>query len=286
MLYKKDPKLKYTDMCIYIDNHIYTDDYDEELVFSYLYQLSYVLAMKKHFFTNIADYDSYAIYCAGVLFKRLKNPKQFLPDTDTKKIPKIKSILNYIKRIMYPLKVNYQQDNFQQSFDVDVRSEEGITLRETLVDKARNSCFELLDVEVECCLGQITNTIKDFINQLPYCNDKIISKNIYISCLLTFLKSIVWNNSNNDRLISRQERSLSLDSLINTIYENELKTILTLYHLPNSMSEYIKVLTNRIKKLISKDIMDLIQYRQPSDDVIKTIIASTLEDFGGDDNYD
>ena len=52
------------------------------------------------------------------------------------------------------------------------------------------------------------------------------------------------------------------------------------------MSEYIKVLTNRIKKLISKDIMDLIQYRQPSDDVIKTIIASTLEDFGGDDNYD
>ena len=78
MLYKKDPKLKYTDMCIYIDNHIYTDDCDEELVFSYLYQLAYVLAMKKHFFTNIADYDSYAIYCAGVLFKRLKNPKQFL----------------------------------------------------------------------------------------------------------------------------------------------------------------------------------------------------------------
>lgn len=286
MLYKKDPKLKYTDMCIYIDNHIYTDDYDEELVFSYLYQLSYVLAMKKHFFTNIADYDNYAIYCAGVLFKRLKNPKQFLPDTDTKKIPKIKSILNYIKRIMYPLKVNYQQDNFQQSFDIDVKSEEGITLRETLVDKARGSCFELLDVEVECCLGQITNTIKDFTNQLPYCNDKIMSKNIYISCLLTFLKSIVWNTSNNDRLISRQERSLSLDSLINTIYENELKTSLTLYHLPNSMSEYIKVLTNRIKKLISKDIMDLIQYRQPSDDVIKTIIASTLEDFGGDDNYD
>lgn len=29
-------KLKYTDMCIYIDNHIYTKDYNPDKVFYYL----------------------------------------------------------------------------------------------------------------------------------------------------------------------------------------------------------------------------------------------------------
>ena len=48
---------------------------------------------------------------------RLVNPKQFLPDDDPKKMKKVKSILNYIKRIMYPMIVNYQKQTFAQRFE-------------------------------------------------------------------------------------------------------------------------------------------------------------------------
>lgn len=33
---RKPANLKYTDMAIYIDTHIYTNDYDEEKVYQYL----------------------------------------------------------------------------------------------------------------------------------------------------------------------------------------------------------------------------------------------------------
>lgn len=286
MLFSKDPKLKYTDMCIYIDSHIYTDDRDDEKIFKYLYLLFYALSVKKRFFINRNDYDSYACYCATTVFGRLVNPKQFLPENDPKKLPLVKSVLNYIKKVMYPLKVNYQQSNFQQSFTVEISDEQQQNVRDELFTKARNSTNDLIQVDVSCFLSQINKTIRYLVNQLPYCDDHITSDNIYISCLLTFLKSLTWSKENLEYYQIKQNKSASLDNVINKIYADEAKSSLTLYHLPDSMGGYIKVITNRLKHMICKDMLEIIQLKQPSDSIIKAIVASTLDVFSGQgDDY-
>ena len=68
MLFYKPKNLKYTTMAIYIDEHVYTDDCNDNLIFEYLYHLSYMLAHQGKFFQTFSDYDDFAIYCATNYF--------------------------------------------------------------------------------------------------------------------------------------------------------------------------------------------------------------------------
>ena len=76
MIYKK-PNIKYTDMCIYIDNHIYTDDCDDVKVFEYIFHIITMLSHQASYFKSTADYEDFALQGASRVFMRLKNPKQF-----------------------------------------------------------------------------------------------------------------------------------------------------------------------------------------------------------------
>lgn len=91
---RKKFKVRPVDMCIYIDNHIYEPDHDVNLIFEYLHDLFYSLSIKKRFFGSEKDYEQYSLYGATQAYLRLTSPKQFLPDDDPKKLPKVKSILN------------------------------------------------------------------------------------------------------------------------------------------------------------------------------------------------
>ena len=104
--------------------------------------------------------------------------------------------------------------------------------------------------------------------------------------MLTFLKSLTWSKENLEYYQIKQDKSASLDSVINKIYADEAKSSLTLYQLPDSMGSYIKVITNRLKHMICKDMLEIIQLKQPSDSIIKAIVASTLDIFSGQgDDY-
>lgn len=50
MTYKMPRGVTYTEMAIYIDNHIRDERRDECLIFEYLYHLSYMLARKGSYF--------------------------------------------------------------------------------------------------------------------------------------------------------------------------------------------------------------------------------------------
>lgn len=89
--YTKPKGMKYTDLCIYIDNNIYKPNCDINLIFQYMYIIAYMLASKAKYFTNLDDYDEFAYYLALAAYKRM---------TDKDKVP-IKSVLNYMKSIMY-----------------------------------------------------------------------------------------------------------------------------------------------------------------------------------------
>lgn len=50
-----------------------------------------------------------------------------------------------------------------------------------------------------------------------------------------------------------------------------------LFHLDPGMYNYVATLVARVRKLIIKDMRDLIGYFEPSDSVIQSILASPLE---------
>ena len=78
MLWKKPAGMKYTDMCIFIDQNvpkIVNPGENPELentIYNYLWLLVKALAIKKYMFTNFQDYDMYAFYAANRLFFALR----------------------------------------------------------------------------------------------------------------------------------------------------------------------------------------------------------------------
>mgnify|MGYP003328814068 CR=1 FL=1 len=63
-LFKKPKDVRFVDMAIWIDEHIYDEDCDMDKAFTYMYLLAYMLASKAKYFKNINDYDGFAYFLA------------------------------------------------------------------------------------------------------------------------------------------------------------------------------------------------------------------------------
>ena len=75
-----------------------------------------MLARKKQFFQKSAQYDEYSIFAATKVFMRLIDKRCY---EDNPSMPLVKSCLNYIKKILYPYKVTWEQQNYSQLDLVD-----------------------------------------------------------------------------------------------------------------------------------------------------------------------
>lgn len=273
MTYKKDPKIKYWEMAKYIDDHVREPRCDEQKCFEYMYHLFYVLAVKGKMFKTSADYDQYALYGATQLFLRYRK-ENINPD-----LKPIKSSLNYIKKILYPCRVDYQQENFAERFtdeSLDAGTTEQLAYDNSV--KARAICMDLLEVDAKYCLGQISSEMKIILKSSPYSQDKVMFKNLYLSCLLTLLKSITMSNKNIARVENKLERKLPTENLMNQIYAREQLEDTVLYHLDANMRNYVDTLVKRLKHRIAKDLKYLIGSYSISDDVVRDILESPLGD--------
>lgn len=246
MTYIKPKDITYTQMAIYIDEHIYNDNKDEQKLFEYMYHLYYILAVKKCYFNESKEYDGYALYSATQLFLRYINPKQFIEGP--KQLKKIKSSLNYIKSTLYSMKVDYQKETFREVYDPKYyQKEDSIGLE--LINRGLNTFNQISRIEFEYCLSQIEGNIKEEINSTPYRKDKIISKNLYISCSLSLIKGL--EDKNNKDVV--------------------------IYHLDKSMRNYVDLLCTKIKKSLAKDLLYLMECNKPSDSLIKDILESPIK---------
>lgn len=276
MLYKKPPGMKYTDMAMEIDKHIRDKDADMNVLFEYMWHLFYILAVKGKFFTKGRDYDEYALYAATQLFLRYKKEE----NTKNKRIKPIKSCLNYIKKVLYPLKVNYQKEYFEQVIRDEDASEGGVfNLKEERYNVARSNYSGILRYEYSYYLKNIPNTIRFVLNDSPYQKDKAMMHNIYLSCLLTFLKTITMCNKNKKRVENRIKKAYPVDDIIDQIYKEESCDDVVVYHLDPSMSNYISTLVAIIKKEVVKDLRDIVGSFEPSEQVIKDILKSPMEEY-------
>lgn len=254
MTFKK-PEISYTEMCIYIDENIYKESFDESLIYQYIYHIIYMLAKKAGYFKQHHYYDDFALYAASRVYFRLTSPKQNELDSNGNyKLDKIKSVLNYIKKIIYPLKVDFEQGEYCQTISKDAYTEE---INYNFTNLLNNSVDELTFCEFGLTFNNIGKTCEAFLKTIPYKPNTGEWLNIYTSVMLTFLNTITLTNRRKNRLEHlNSTMRLNDNHIINAFEEESCKAIL--FHLPESMNDYILVLTRQLKHLVAKDLSDIL----------------------------
>lgn len=266
--YKKPNNITYTQMCIWIDENAYKDDCDEEMLFEYLYHISRMLAYKRKFFEKASYYDDFAILMATRIFMRFKNKKQF---SETKKLDKIRSVLNYAKSILYSTKLQFEEQYYAQNYV----SMEDDSYDYSLHDLVISSIDGLRVSDFKAYLGNIVETSKSFIYKLPY-KDKAEQCNLYTSCMLSFLNSVVLSNKNKKKLNELMRGGKLTPDRIDKFYKEERKNSIVLYHLDQSFKPYVQVIVNELRHLIAEDLTVVLNDRSiQSESNVKNILISS-----------
>ena len=276
MTFKKPKDVRYTDMAIYIDTHVYSEDCDDNLVYEYIYHLINMLAHRASYFDREAIYDEFAIVSATHIYFRLKNPKQFqLLDNGQPRLPKVKSVLNYIKKTLYAMKATFDKGRIQDEECCDLQDIPETNTFDTdlsdYIDELQLSNFRL-------CLDDVVKTVKTYLQKIPYVSDKVLWQNIYLSCLFSFLNSVTLSNKSLRRLENLKNSSYSKPDVILQLYDEEKKDPVILFHLPQSMHSYITVLLNEVRHLISQDLSSTLTEQITPSVSVRNMILNTYED--------
>lgn len=287
MTYRKPPGISYVQMCIYIDKNIHNPNKNENLIYEYIYHICYVLACKGKYFRHFEDYDDFALFAATKVYMRMIDPRQFDPKPDERKLEPVKSVLNYIKLTLYGMKVDYQKQNFNQIIDpsLDERiNPEAIS--NTLKDYVQADYSHGLQEAILEQVISLPSIINDVIDKTPYKKDKLMRKRLYLSCLITFLKSVTLSNANKCKIEKRKEKNNLTDEFLFKIYQQEKDESATLWHLDSSMRDYIIVLVNIIRKEFSKKIIDTKKSFELPDYIVESILMSAYEKYSGGDDIE
>lgn len=267
MTYTKPKDVSYVDMCIYIDNNVYNPEgFDEEKVYEYLYHIEHMLARTGRIFNDYKYYGDFAIYSANKLYFRLTNPKQFeFDENNNPKMDKVKSILNFAKSTLHHFRIDFQQSEYCQCISKDA-----------YIDEISYDFNNLLQSELDdlnCCefgltFSNIDKTCKQFLNTIPVKRDSSEWLNIYVSVMLTFLNTVTLNNIQKRRIKHLTNTGRLRDEHIYNAYESARNSKAILFHLDESMNDYILVLSRQLRHLIAKDLTDILHTNISNDMVL------------------
>ena len=266
--WKKDPKLKYTDLCIFIDENIpkiaNPGEYPEieNQVYNYLWLLVKALAIKKCMFKNFNDYDGYATHSANRLFFALR--KNYLNQGKTikgKLIRPIKSCLNYTKALLYPMKVEYQNEAFRE------------IIAEEFVSKKFDSFLYTEKLKSEAAATQGTSEkfmtyIQSSFKSIDSILDKVLRNSLFVT---------------NSSIYRKLKISLLLNALnslkVKKRLDSELPTVIV-WKLPKSMSGYLRVLLKEFYTEIKLEILSCHQAVSLDDATLEKLLVHTESDGG------
>lgn len=278
----KDPNMKYTDMCIYIDDNmdkiVNTGEYPEveNRVYEYLYHILYALACKQNFFPHFEDYDLFALYGASELYISIRNKQRNAGKIlRGKEVVPIKSVLNFIKSVLFPLKVNYTRQNFATVFNPEIDQDTSI-ISEDLREGIRSEYRRDLESDLTDVMAELPIFIGRVLRQTPYKYDKLMLKKLCISCQLTLLSDITIPNKLKNK-ITKYQKSCQDNKLLN-IYKTNTEEVI-LWHLPEHMRDYVRILVTKIKHIITDEINQSRSYNDLSDEVVDSIMQSAYGQY-------
>lgn len=281
MTYNKDPNMKYTDMCIYFDANIYKADRNDYILYQYLYHIAYMLASKGRYFKNFDDYDTFALYAATKIYMRIPQKDEC---EQTPKEKRIKSILNYMKASIYPLKVDYQNENFAQLYSYTQEE-----LPENFANESKrsiqNTYSEGLFEEVVRILELFPALIKKRLLATHYKNDALLIYHLYISCLLTFINSFTLTNKELYK-VSKKKTTDDKEELFLKFIRRDRHEAVLLWHLDDSFANFVLIIVNRVRNEIDKELYSAQNSYRLSESELNKIMMSTFMETDYSEIYD
>lgn len=271
--YNKPKNTRYVDMAIYIDENVRKEDADDELIFEYLYHLAKMLAYKRSFFKESQKYEDFSIYLASKMLMRLKR-------TDEKVTP-IKSILNYMKNVLYPEKVLFERENYKENILTNAEDIDNDSFRESLV----RMIDELKIVDFKLYFDNIPKTIYSYISKIPH-KDKAYIENIYVSCLLSLLQSMTLSKTNKLR-VENLIRSNKLTFVkLNNIYAAEKENSKVYYHIDPKDKQLVDVLVNKLRHIIAVDLSGILHENVGSNYSQDVLMSAVYSDFSSNEDLE
>lgn len=273
MLWKKPNNMKYTDMCIFIDENvpkIVNPGENPELentIYNYLWLLVKALAIKKCMFTDFQDYDMYAFYAANRLFFALrKNQLNQGKVIKGKLIRPIKSCLNYTKALLYPMKIEYQRESFREVIEEEFVSKkfDAFAYKEQFKNKARDNSgiIQQFKEYLNDVFKQNSKLLDEVLRKSPFNESTPEYQNLKISILLTSIQIL--------------KNKKKLDAIPQSVI---------LWHLPKSMSNYTKILLKEFFIALKLEIMDCYKAADIDEADLENIISSAMEATYNEDQY-
>ena len=268
MLYKKPDDMKYVDLAIYIDEHMTElttpgkNPEVENTIYNYLWLLVKALAIKKCMFDNFEEYDPFAFHAANRLYFALrKNQLNQGKVIKGKLIRPIKSCLNYMKALLYPMKVEYQNETFREVMSEQYTSKkfDSYAFAETLKNQMVYTA-EAVDTfikQLKFTINGSSKIIDDILSKSPFSKDTLEYKRIKMSILLNFYFTV------------QAGKKLNVEP-----------TAVVLWKLPKSMGSYVKILLREFYTELKKQMIEDYQWAFPSisDSELKNMLSTPMED--------
>lgn len=271
--------MRYIELAQWVNDNAYTDNCDWDTAVKYIYILVRMLAVKDRMFNDAETYDQYAMFCATVVYKRLISKNQYILDEQgNPKTRKLENVLEYIKTIMYPCKVDFQNDNFYKGYitEWDVientkssssssNDEAEVSYNNELINDfsslysvIERALTETVPIDTISTLNTVTDRIKSYIHTMY---DDTTHNNIYISCLLTFISYFRNNTKYNLRFTETRPY--------------DFRSVVVLFHLPKSMEDFVVLQCRIIKQKLFKELSnELIPELMLSKQVMRGVIYS------------
>lgn len=268
MLWRKEAGMKFTDLCIFIDENVpkivnpgeFPDL--ENKVYNYLWLLIKALAIKRRMFSNFSDYDPFAFYGATrVFFALRKNIWNQGKTIKGKEIKPIKSCLNYIKSIMHPMKLEYQKEAFAEVMSEEFTSKkfDAFKMRENLKAQAQadHGVPETFKKYVLDALKDSDVILEKVLEKSPFTKDSSDYYRLKITILLNCYEML------------KKHKKL-----------NGTPDTLIMWKLPKHLSGYVKVLMSEFFTELKKEIMDCYSISAIDDETLEYLISNPGYDSG------
>lgn len=288
--YNKPYGVKYTDMAIYIDEYfprlIKHEVMDEEFhevesrIYEYLYHLVFALSYKSGFFTKLEYYDEFALYAAGQLYmtmlKRWESDGKIVRG---KEVKPIKSCLNFIKSVLFPLKVNYQKDAFRTVFNPEV-GHNTQKLEQNLKDAVQSEYSIPRKEAYQLAVDDLPGLVIDAMSNVPFKKNTIMYNRLYKSLILSLLSELTLSNKHKKKAEKLTEENWKeyekkLSKLTEFYKENENDILL--WHLPEDYANYVKILVVYLKKGFSERLNYYMHREDLSDDTLDSILKTAYD---------
>lgn len=197
----------------------------------------------------------------------------------------VKSLLNYCKNCLYPLKITYQNDTFKKIYNIEYDSLEEINGMESYqkTQIQRDYAMEVLFNFTE----QFKNVVviaKNLIDKSPFKEKTCLRKRVYTSLLLSFINSITLTNQDYQKLIDRMNKHLDITPQLVKAFKKESNAKPILWRLDDMYSDYIKYLLRLLKEELVKEFKDTHNSLELTDDVLNDIMNTVHSSAGAYSN--